>query len=35
VQQQSAAADTPFLRKESKNSYRTIRYFDEADASIT
>ena len=35
VQQQSAAADTPFLRKEPKNSYRTIRYFDEADASIT
>ena len=31
----SAAADTQFLRKEPKSSYRTIRYFDEADASIT
>jgi hypothetical protein len=31
----SAAADASIARKEPKSSYRTIRYFDEADASIT
>jgi hypothetical protein len=33
--QASAAADAAFPRKEQKSSYRTMRYFDEADASIT
>jgi hypothetical protein len=31
----SAAADASIARKEPKSSHRTIRYFDEADASIT
>jgi hypothetical protein len=31
----SASSDAPSFRKEPKASYRTIRYFDEADASIT
>lgn len=31
----SATADASIARKEPKSSHRTIRYFDEADASIT
>lgn len=31
----AAVSDAAFPRKEQKSSYRTIRYFDEADASIT